>query len=299
MWSWLTILRAVPDARIRGRHPALDRFGIAAERFTGFVNPTLDLHGLDVVLLTFVLSGTGRHVLDDIEHIVSRPSFAVTRTGERHGLVTDGDALEVVNVYLDVDAHPVPPLAPPLDRALAALLPLGDAPRVRLPQVAIDDVGATRAVLDRLERETLAPGPGTGDVLAGLRRILLVDCARAIVAHGYLPSRRALTRTDIAVEDVRAHLDRTFTEQHRLGDLAARVHLEPTYLSRAFSAATGQTMSEYLTRLRINFAASLLRTTDEPIARIAVESGFRDLSHFGRTFKRVLGTSPRAYRRLS
>lgn len=285
------------DVRIRGRHETLGRFGIAAERFADFVNPTLDLHGVDVVLLTYVLGGTGRHVLDDAEYAVTGPSFAVTRTGERHGLVTDGDALEVVNVYLDVDAHPVPPLAPPLDRALSALLPLAGAPRVRLPQVAIEDVHATRAVLDRLEDETRSPGPGTGDILAGLRTVLLVDCARTIAAHGFLPARSALSRTDIAVEEVRAHLDRTFTERQSLADLAGRVHLERTYLSRAFAAATGETVSEYLARLRIGYAATLLRTSDRSIAEVATTAGFRDLSHFGRTFKGRLGMSPREYRR--
>jgi AraC-like DNA-binding protein len=291
------MLTPVADVRIRGRYATLEQHGVAAERFSDFVSPTLDLHGLDVVLLTFVLRGTGRHVLDGAEHAITGPSFAVTRTGERHGLLTDGDPLEVVNVYLDVDAHPVPPLSPPLDRALAALLPLGDAPRLRLPQVAIDDVGATGALLELLERETRAPGPGTGDVVTALRRALLVECARAIAAHGFLPARTARTRTDIAVEDARAHLDRTFTERQSLAELAARVHLERTYLSRAFAAATGETVSEYLARLRVGYAAALLRTTDRSVAEVATTAGFRDLSHFGRTFKRLLGVSPRAYRR--
>lgn len=291
------MLTVLPDARVRGRHATLEQHGVAAERFTDFVSPTLDLHAVDVVLLTFVLRGTGRHVLDETEYAITGPSFAVTRTGERHGLITDGDALEVVNVYLDVDAHPVQPLAPPLDRALAALLPLGDAPRVRLPQVAIDDVAPTRALLELLERETLHPGPGTGDTVAALRRALLVECARAITDHGFLPARSSRRRTDVAVEEVRAHLDRSFTESQSLADLAARVHLERTYLSRAFAASTGETISEYIARLRIGYAATLLRTTDRSIADIGTTAGFRDLSHFGRTFKRLRGVSPRDYRR--
>lgn len=287
----------MPDARIRGRHTTLERYGIAAERFADFLSPRLDLHGLDVVLLTFVLRGTGRHILNETEHAITGPSFAITRTGERHGLVTDGDALEVVNVYLDVDAHPIPPLAAPLDRALAVLLPFGEAPRVRLPQVAIDDVDGVRAVLDLLERETLTPGPGTGDVVVALRRVLLVACARAITAHGFLPARRTLSRTETAVDEVRAHLDRTFTERQSLAELAARVHLERTYLSRAFAASTGQTVSEYLARLRIGYAATILRTTDRSVAEVAESAGFHDLSHFGRTFKRLMLASPREYRR--
>lgn len=275
----------------------LHDFGIAAEVFQGFVSPVLEPHGIDVVLVTVVLRGTGRHLLDSVEYPILGPSFAVTRIGETHGLVTDGDGLDVVNVYLDLQSQPIEPLGPSLAPALATLFPIGDAPRVRVPQVALDDVDGLRSVLDLIVRETQFPGLGTRDALVALRRVLLVECARALAARGFLPERRAESRADAAVDVVRAHLERTFTEHHTLSGLAALAHLERTHLSRAFSVRTGETISDFLTRLRVGFAMSQLQLTDRTVAEVANSAGFRDLSHFGRTFRRVTGTSPREYRR--
>jgi transcriptional regulator GlxA family with amidase domain len=53
----------------------------------------------------------------------------------------------------------------------------------------------------------------------------------------------------------------------------------------------------YLTRYRIQRAQQLLDTTDLSITEIALETGFSEISHFTRTFKRGVGVSPHAYRR--
>jgi AraC family transcriptional regulator len=44
-------------------------------------------------------------------------------------------------------------------------------------------------------------------------------------------------------------------------------------------------------------AAAQIAQTDVPIARIAVDAGFADQSHFTRMFKRYVGTTPARYRR--
>lgn len=54
--------------------------------------------------------------------------------------------------------------------------------------------------------------------------------------------------------------------------------------------------SEYVARLRIRYAVGLLQTTDDSIAAISRASGFNDLSNFGRTFRRLMGMSPRELR---
>ena len=280
--------------------PALELYGIASEPFPGYVNPVLGLHGVDVVLLTFVLAGEGRHVIGDVEYRVTAPSVGITRTGEKHDLVTGRSTLDVVNVYLDPDLHALPALAPPLDVALAALIPFSTSVverPARLAQVAFDDLAEISALLQMLVAETSATRPGAGGALDALRTLLLTACARAVLERGLLPDQRVLAPAETAIEEVRRHLERTYLERHTLTSLAARAHLDPAYFSRRFARLTGVPVTEYLARLRRRYAITQLQASDRPIAQIAEASGFHDLSHFGRTFRRYTGTTPRAFRR--
>jgi AraC family transcriptional regulator len=56
------------------------------------------------------------------------------------------------------------------------------------------------------------------------------------------------------------------------------------------------TPHQYVLRTRLNRAALRLRRSDEPVAAIAYDAGFNDLSSFNRRFRRVMGKSPSAYR---
>ena len=54
----------------------------------------------------------------------------------------------------------------------------------------------------------------------------------------------------------------------------------------------------YVSKMRLDRAKILLKTTALPIADVAVAAGYRDLFHFSRRFKEQTGYSPSDYRRL-
>jgi AraC family transcriptional regulator len=78
--------------------------------------------------------------------------------------------------------------------------------------------------------------------------------------------------------------------------IAAQVGVHPVQLSRAFRRARGVTMTEHTARLRVDRAAALLRTTQLPLAAIAIDTGFADQSHLARVFKRHTQMTCAAYR---
>jgi AraC family transcriptional regulator len=85
-------------------------------------------------------------------------------------------------------------------------------------------------------------------------------------------------------------------EEIALADVAAEVGLSPFHFLRVFRRVTGTTPHQYLIGARLRLAARLLLDTDRPVTDIAYDVGFQDLSNFVRTFHRVVGCSPRAYR---
>src|SRR5579884_838676 len=81
-----------------------------------------------------------------------------------------------------------------------------------------------------------------------------------------------------------------------LDDLAASIHMSAFHFARMFKATTGQTPHAHVTRLRIERAQELLRTSRDSIATIARQVGFASRSHFAGVFLRLTGASPHMFR---
>ena len=88
-----------------------------------------------------------------------------------------------------------------------------------------------------------------------------------------------------------------YNENFDVKKMAALVGISISQFERRFHRILGYTPYEYLQRVRITAARTLLETTDRTIVDIACAIGFYDHSHFNRTFKRITGTSPGHYRR--
>ncbi|MEX2208133.1 MAG: helix-turn-helix transcriptional regulator [Myxococcota bacterium] len=73
--------------------------------------------------------------------------------------------------------------------------------------------------------------------------------------------------------------------------------LSPHHLHRAFRAVCGESLHRYLTRLRLERAARLLRTTDRSVTEICSAVGYQSLGSFSTLFRREHGCSPAAWRR--
>jgi AraC family transcriptional regulator len=83
---------------------------------------------------------------------------------------------------------------------------------------------------------------------------------------------------------------------HSLIDLSRHVGRHPVQISRKFHQHFGCTISEYVRRIRIARAQSLLCCPELEVSDIALVSGFCDQSHFTNVFRRVTGMPPRRYR---
>ena len=81
-------------------------------------------------------------------------------------------------------------------------------------------------------------------------------------------------------------------------DIAESADIHPKYAMSIFRKSTGMTLNEYLTLMRLSFAQSMLIRDDGNVLRIAMESGFRSLSAFNKSFRKIAGKSPSDFRRV-
>lgn len=99
-----------------------------------------------------------------------------------------------------------------------------------------------------------------------------------------------------------AHVARimNYLNQHAEQDFDSKgvssyMNLNYSHLSATFSRLTGQTIVEAHTRLRINKALHLLRTTNLNVSETSEALGFQNPFYFTRVFKKVIGQSPSSY----
>ena len=81
-----------------------------------------------------------------------------------------------------------------------------------------------------------------------------------------------------------------------LTELAAQLHLDPSYLVRLFKTSTGLPPMAYLAQLRAEHAAALLLHSDQPVTSISQAVGWPDQNYFARRFKAHYGLSATTYR---
>lgn len=93
------------------------------------------------------------------------------------------------------------------------------------------------------------------------------------------------------------HLQRNLDRTVSLEELAAVAHFSPYHFHRIFRGMVGESVKAHLRRLRLENAAQRLAQTDDPILRIALDSGFESHAAFSRAFKSQMKKSPSEWRK--
>jgi AraC-like DNA-binding protein len=137
---------------------------------------------------------------------------------------------------------------------------------------------------------TLAASGECARMLAWLWRET-VEAAGTLTEHD-TTTVAALPRLAPVLRTIQAH----YAEPLRVRDLAGLVHLHPAWFSTRFRQLTGLSPAQFLMRYRLERARELLVSTDRSVREIAALTGFQDPLYLSRQFRRLLGTSPTAYR---
>jgi YesN/AraC family two-component response regulator len=119
----------------------------------------------------------------------------------------------------------------------------------------------------------------------------------AAALHSALEARGRLGRqTSLAVKRAVAHIQRHYSSDLSLQQIAAAVGVSRNYLTQIFQHELGLSPWEYLSRYRIMQAKLLLQSAPTSIAGVAVRVGFEDASYFSRVFRKYVGCTPQTYR---
>ncbi|SDZ72761.1 AraC-type DNA-binding protein [Lachnospiraceae bacterium NK3A20] len=123
----------------------------------------------------------------------------------------------------------------------------------------------------------------------------LYDLSKTPGANRY-ENDETYTSIEQKIYEISAYIHSHYSEDLTLNSLSEQFYISPSYLSREFKATTHFNLTAYIQETRIKNAQYLLSSSDEKIADVAERCGFTSFSQFNRTFNRISGMSPRAYR---
>lgn len=253
-------------------------------------------HSHDFCELVIVTKGRAMHMLEGSSFPVTAGDVFLLQGRQKHYFY-ERQNLDLINIMYDPEKIELPEgelrrmpgycamfmLEPTYRRQhrFASRLHLKRVPLARVERLA-----------DEMERECESDEPGKEVALRAKLLEMMVYLSRA-----YTSSDTTEAHALLRVGNVIGALENDYSRDWKLDELLNIAHMSRSNLMRVFRKATGQTPIEYLVRLRIQKSMEMLRNTDLTITEIALEVGFNDSNYFTRQFRRILGESPRSFRR--
>lgn len=106
------------------------------------------------------------------------------------------------------------------------------------------------------------------------------------------PTLRRLTRAKDFMAD-------SYNHPIALHDIAAKANLSPFHFQRLYRQTFGETPHDYLSRVRLERAKTLLKTSDLSVSEVCLEVGFGSLGSFSSRFVQEVGIPPSQYRKYA
>lgn len=100
------------------------------------------------------------------------------------------------------------------------------------------------------------------------------------------------------IETVKEYIENHYKEEITLSILSTLVYISESHLSRSFKAKTGESIIDFIAKIRLSHAKELLLLTDKGIDDIAYEVGYKTRNLFYKNFKSKYGVTPKRFREL-
>lgn len=246
--------------------------------------------------LGFIVAGKGDYIIESEKLLACANSLFLVRPNEQHCVPTIfTDTLESFNFHLTpyyiwnvvgeyVNTHKLSGFFNANRQKLSKRIFYDFAEDVN--KIMLLCQSKTEAYKNRAEIRKLTLG-----LIISIANLLPDDCENSLDCSN--PSIH-YKNIECAIEYICEHISEHIT----LDDIAKSAGLSRSHINVVFKNITGVPPYEYLLLKRIELALVKLCSSDDTVLSISVDCGFENLANFNRTFKRITGITPGAYRKL-
>lgn len=253
------------------------------------------MHSHQTLELMYFIRASGEYTIGDVTTSISNNSVIIVRKNIPHRYIAMGTELDSYNMLIDSNFF---------DNNIFTEQNFHDASeRLRFFS---EFLNGSKSYLylkqDQKERNNILSTLSSMDQEYQQKRegynIVLQAQLTELLCRTFRGLSTETIRQQKTVGDIKRYLRSHLDSRFDLEKLSSEFSYSKTYLCRLFKDNTGQTIYEYLAKLRISAACEQISRTNDSLLDICHQVGFSDYGHFLRYFRKVVGQSPSDYRRM-
>ena len=238
------------------------------------------LHKHDFFQIIYALEGRGSITIDDDSYTLHERDFIIIKPHTNHGIIADKNSPFFT---LDIKFRI-------LQESLKDMI-------LECKTVKKDTNGSIVRILEEIRLEGMRKEDWFRQVASLKMETTLYEIIREApsVDLRYEPIVLKNTHHDIVVK-TKNFLENHFAQDIHIPFIAAEFGYSPEHLSKLFKQSTGETLHSYLIYFRIEKSQQMLLYSNKSIKEIAFSTGFKNIHHFSRVFKKVSGFPPATWK---
>ncbi len=253
-------------------------------------------HFHDFNELVFIIKGKGIQVIEQHEYLVSAGDVFVLQGNQKH-YFKDPSGIEIVNVMFTTNKKYklISDAVRKLEgyNALFILESQYRALHHFKNKLHLDrsEMAKLEFILNSMILELNNKLDGYKSLMANKLEELII-----LLSRHYSSLEATEAKALVRIGKVIDYLENNSSDKIYLDQLAEIAFMSTRNFQRIFRKAVGSSPSNYLMQIRLQKARKLLRNSDNPIAEIAVDTGFGDSNYFIKCFKKEIGITPVKFR---